>query len=524
MSPTPPAAVMILAAGAGTRMRSATPKVLHRIAGRTLLHHALVAAAELDPGRIAVVVRHERDAVVAHIGAVAPGALIADQDEVPGTGSAVRCGLSVLDATAVAAAVAADGAGEHHLDTEVSGPVVVTSGDVPLVDGALLGALVEAHHDGGNAVTVLTAEVPDAGGYGRIVRDSSGAVLRIVEHKDATDAERAIREINAGIYVFDAAHLRDALARLTGDNAQGELYLTDVLALAREAGGRVGAMVAPDAAAVEGVNDRVQLAAAGASLNRRIVEGWMRAGVTVVDPATTWIDADASLGQDATVLPGTQLQGVTRIGAGATVGPDTTLTDVEVGEGATVTRTHGSDSRIGAGATVGPFTFLRPGTVLGEKGKIGAYVETKNATIGAHSKVPHLSYVGDATVGEHSNVGAGTIFVNYDGVSKSRSDVGDHVRIGSDNTLIAPVHIGDGAYTGAGAIIRHDVPAGALALNSVPQQVVEGWVERRRPGTPSAAAARAAQDGATPGALSSGAQEERAAADAQITAQDKGEA
>lgn len=515
---------MILAAGAGTRMRSATPKVLHRIAGRTLLHHALEAARALEPGRIAVVVRHEREAVAAHVAQVAPEALIADQDQVPGTGSAVRCGLSILDATAVAAAVASGGAGGHHLEMAVSGPVVVTSGDVPLVDGALLAQLVDAHAQGGNAVTVLTAEVPDAGGYGRIVRDAAGAVLSIVEHKDASDAERAIREINAGIYVFDAAHLRDALARLTDDNAQGELYLTDVLALAREAGGRVGAFVAPDAGAVEGVNDRVQLAAAGATLNRRIVEAWMRAGVTVIDPATTWIDADVVLEADATVLPGTQLHGTTRIGAAATVGPDTTLTDVTVGEGATVTRTHGSGARIGAGATVGPFTFLRPGTVLGEHGKIGAYVETKNATIGAHSKVPHLSYVGDATVGEHSNIGAGSIFVNYDGVSKSSSSVGNHVRIGSDNTLIAPVTVGDGAYTGAGAIIRHDVPAGALALNSVPQQVIEGWVERRRPGTPSAAAARAAQDGATPGALSSGAQEERAAAAAQTTAKDKGEA
>ena len=515
---------MILAAGAGTRMKSSTPKVLHRIAGRTLVEHALAAAAELDTRRTVVVVRHEREAVAAHVSQAAPHALIADQDAVPGTGSAVRCGLSTLDATTVAAAVAAGAVGDRAvLDSQVQGSIVVTSGDVPLVDGALLGALIEAHDAQGNAVTVLTAEVPDASGYGRIVRDATGAVLRIVEHRDATDAELSIREINAGIYVFDAGHLRDGLARLTTDNAQGELYLTDVLALAREAGGRVGAFVAPDASAVEGVNDRVQLAAAGAALNRRIVERWMRDGVTVVDPATTWIDAGVVLEPDAVVLPGTQLHGATRVAAHATVGPDTTLTDVEVGEGATVIRTHGSGARIGPGATVGPFTFLRPGTVLGADGKIGAFVETKNASIGAHSKVPHLSYVGDATVGEHSNIGAGTIFVNYDGVTKSSSHVGSHVRIGSDNTLIAPVEIGDGAYTGAGAIVRHDVPAGALSLNAVPQQVVEGWVERRRPGTPSAEAARAAQDGAVARALSSGAQEERAAA-AHHTVKDKGEA
>ncbi len=517
---------MILAAGAGTRMRSATPKVLHSIAGRTLLHHAVAAAHALEPGRLCVVVRHEREAVAAHVAQIAPEALIADQDEVPGTGSAVRCGLSALDAAAIAAAVATDGAGEHHLDRALEGAVVVTSGDVPLVDGELLAALVGAHEAAGNAVTVLTAEVPDATGYGRIVRDDAGAVLRIVEHKDATDAQRAIREINAGIYVFDAARLRDGLAQLTQDNAQGELYLTDALALAREAGGRVGSFVAPVASDVEGVNDRAQLATAGAALNRRIVTGWMRAGVTVVDPATTWIDADVMLERDATILPGTQLHGATVVQEGATVGPDTTLTDVTVGPRASVTRTHGSSASIGAGATVGPFTFLRPGTVLGAAGKIGAFSETKNAVIGDGSKVPHLSYVGDATIGDHSNVGAGTIFVNYDGVAKSRSSVGSHVRIGSDNTLIAPVNIGDGAYTGAGAIIRHDVPAGALALNSVSQQTVEGWVERRRPGTPSADAARAAQDGPGSAGVTSGpesssaTQQERAG----TAAQDKGEA
>lgn len=470
-----PSAVVILAAGAGTRMKSAVPKVLHRVAGLSMLEHALVAAQGVGAHHTVVVVRHERDAVAAAAVAATPDVIIADQDDVPGTGSAVRCGVAALDAIA-----------------PVQGAIVVTSGDVPQVDATLLGALVDAHATAGHAVTVLTAEVADATGYGRIVRDTAGAVERIVEHGDATPAQRDIREINAGIYVFDAATLRDALTRLVADNAQGELYLTDVLALAREAGSPVGAFIAPDAAAVEGVNDRAQLAAAGAALNRRIVTAWMRAGVTVTDPATTWIDATVTLGEDATVLPGTQLHGATRIGAGATVGPDTTLTNVQVGDGATVTRTHGADSGIGPGATVGPFTYLRPGTFLGEGGKIGAYVETKNVSIGAHSKVPHLSYVGDATVGEHSNVGAGTIFVNYDGVSKARSSVGDHVRIGSDNTLIAPVTIGDGAYTGAGAIIRNDVPAGALSLNAVPQQVIEGWVERRRPGTASAAAARAA--------------------------------
>lgn len=494
MSRTRPAAVMILAAGAGTRMKSATPKVLHPLAGRSLVGHALAAASSLDPQRIVVVVRHEREQVAAHIHEIAPHALLADQDEIPGTGRAVYCGLSTLDATAVAARVANGEVGDAAvLDTQLTGAVVVTSGDVPLVDGELLGALVDAHHDAGSAVTLLTAQVEDPSGYGRIVRDAgTGEVVEIVEHKDATDEQRAITEINAGIYVFDAAVLRGALSQLGQDNSQGEMYLTDVIAIARGEGGRVQPFVAPDAAATEGVNDRVQLAAAGRRLNDRILERWMREGVTIADPATTWIDADVTLAADVTILPGTQLQGATEVSSGATVGPDSTLKDVSVGAGATVTRTHGSSAHIEAGATVGPFSYLRPGTHLGADGKIGAFVETKNATIGAHSKVPHLSYVGDATIGEHSNIGAATIFVNYDGVSKSHSTVGDHVRIGSDNSLIAPVAIGDGAYTGAGAIIRRDVPPGALALTNAPQQNRDGWVQRRRPGTGSAQAAERA--------------------------------
>lgn len=513
MSDTRPVAVMILAAGAGTRMKSATPKVLHEIGGRSLLHHALVASAALEPRRTVVVVRHERDRVAAHVQSVAPDALIADQDDVPGTGRAVYCGLSALDATAIAAAVAAGAAGDRTvLDSQADGAIVVTSGDVPLVDGELLKALVAAHQSAGNAATVLTARVSAPTGYGRIVRDDDGAVLGIVEEKDATDEQRAITEINAGIYVFDAATLRDSLANVGQDNAQGEVYLTDVMALAREAGGRVGAMIAPDAAAVEGVNDRVHLAQAAAAMNRRIVEGWMRAGVTVQDPATTWVDSAVVLAPDVTLLPGTHLTGATVVETGAVIGPDTTLADVEVGEGATVVRSHAALTVIAAGATVGPFSYLRPGTVLGAKGKIGAFVETKNAKIGAHSKVPHLSYVGDATVGEGTNIGAATIFVNYDGVSKHHTHVGSHVRIGSDNTLIAPLTIGDGAYSGAGSTIRHDVPPGALAINSSPQQNVEGWVKRRRPGTPSAhAAALAVEADGSPGGLSSGAQEERAA-------------
>jgi bifunctional UDP-N-acetylglucosamine pyrophosphorylase/glucosamine-1-phosphate N-acetyltransferase len=454
-------------------MRSTTPKVLHEIGGRSLLGHALAAARTLGPDQLVVVVRHERDRVAAHVADVDPAALIADQDEVKGTGRAVRCGLDVLP--------------EHP-----SGTVVVTYGDVPLLSGALLADLVEAHEVRGAAVTVLTAHVSDPTGYGRVLRDDDGGVLGIVEHKDATPEQRAVTEINSGIYAFDAKVLVDALGRIGTDNAQGEMYLTDVLSVARGDGLTVRAHGTDDVWQVEGVNDRVQLATLGRELNRRTVETWMRAGVTVVDPATTWVDADVVLEADATLLPGTQLHGRTSVAAGATVGPDTTLTECEVGSGASVVRSHGTGAVIGAGATVGPFSFLRPGTRLGAKGKIGAFVETKNAEIGTGSKVPHLSYVGDATIGEGSNIGAATVFVNYDGVNKHRTTIGDHVRVGSDTMLVAPITVGDGAYTAAGSVITQDVPPGAMAVARGRQRNVEGWVERARAGSPAAEAARAA--------------------------------
>lgn len=496
-----PAAVVVLAAGEGTRMRSATPKVLHTLAGRSMLGHALAAAQALEPRRTAVVVRHERERVAAHARELLPQVLVADQDEIPGTGRAVQCALSVLDAAAQAdAASAGDGPGEPGAAAGVlvEGPVVVLAGDIPLLDGETLGELLAAHVADGNAVTVLTTEVAEPTGYGRILRategDEAGDVLGIVEEKDATDAQRAITEINSSVYVFDAAVLRGAFGRLGRDNAQGEVYLTDVLAIARGDGGRVRALRTDDPVLVEGVNDRAQLAVLRAELNRRVLDGWMRAGVTVVDPATTWVDVDVELAQDVTLLPGTQLLGATSVAAGATVGPDTTLQDVEVHAGATVVRTHGSLAVIGAGATVGPFAYLRPGTVLGERGKIGTFVETKNAEIGAGSKVPHLSYVGDATIGEETNIGAASVFVNYDGVRKHRTTIGSYARTGSDNMFVAPVTVGDGAYTGAGSVIRHDVPAGALAVSAGAQRNIEGWVARSRPGTPAAEAAARARD------------------------------
>ncbi|MHB1473138.1 MAG: bifunctional UDP-N-acetylglucosamine diphosphorylase/glucosamine-1-phosphate N-acetyltransferase GlmU [Dermatophilaceae bacterium] len=475
MTTSRPAAVVVLAAGEGTRMKSATPKVLHAIGGRTLLGHAIAAARGVDPQHLAIVVRHGRDLVAAHIAALDADAVIADQDEVMGTGRATECALDALPA-------------------DLEGTVLVTYGDVPLLAAETLHGLLEAHASSGSAATVITATLPDPTGYGRILRAADGSVAAIVEQKDATDAQLEITEINSGLYAFDAVVLRKALAQVGTDNAQGEKYLTDVLAIARAEGLLVSAHLVEDLWQTEGVNDRVQLSRLGAELNRRIVEAWMRAGVTIVDPATTWIDADVTLGRDVTIHPQTQIHGASTIGDDVVLGPDTTLTDVEIGNGASVIRTHGSLAVIGAGATVGPFAYLRPGTDLGAGGKIGTFVETKNAQIGAGSKVPHLTYVGDATIGEHSNIGASSVFVNYDGVNKSRTTIGSHCRTGSDTMFVAPVTVGDGAYTGAGTVVRRDVPPGALAINVAPQRNLLGWVADKRPGTAAARAAAAAEE------------------------------
>ena len=311
-------------------------------------------------------------------------------------------------------------------------------------------------------------------------------MLAIVEEKDATDEQRAIDEINSGIFAFDADFLADALGKVDNDNAKREYYLTDVVGIASAAGRQVGAFVLDDVVQTEGANDREQLAALGAELNRRVLGRWMRDGVTVIDPATTWVDVTVELAPDVTLRPGVQLHGDTVVGEGAEIGPDTTLTDVEVGAGAKVVRTHGSEAVIGDGATVGPFSYLRPGTVLGAGGKIGTFVETKNAVLGEGAKVPHLSYVGDAEVGEGSNIGAGTIFANYDGVAKHRTTVGRHAKTGSNNTFVAPVEIGDGAMTGGGTVVRRNVPPGSLAVSGGPQRNLDGWVLSHREGTASA--------------------------------------
>lgn len=468
-------AVVVLAAGEGTRMKSSKPKVMHELAGVPLLGHTLATAASLGADHVIPVIRHQRDLIASYISDNYPGFLIADQDELPGTGRAVECGIALLP-------------------EGFSGAVVVTSADVPLLDVDTLDALIEIHNENGNAATILTAIMDDPSGYGRIVRKPTGEFERIVEHRDADDDQLEILEINAGVYVFDAALLRKALAEVGTNNSQAEKYLTDVAAGLLTAGHSVEALAVTDNWLVSGINDRVQLSEVAAELNYRLCEAWMREGVTILDPATTWLDVTVELAQDVTLLPGTHLKGNTSIGVGATIGPEVVMTDSQVGAGASVVKSHVTGSIIGDGASVGPFAYLRPGTNLGADGKIGTFVETKNAKIGAGSKVPHLSYVGDAEIGEQSNIGAGTIFANYDGVNKHQSKIGSHVRTGSHNVFVAPITIGDGAYTAAGTVVRKDVNSGELAMNVAPQRNLAGWVVAKRPGSKAAEAAQKAKE------------------------------
>jgi bifunctional UDP-N-acetylglucosamine pyrophosphorylase/glucosamine-1-phosphate N-acetyltransferase len=460
--------VIVLAAGEGTRMKSATPKVLHSVAGRSLLGHVLHAVHHLSPNEVRIVVGSAREAVEAHIAQIAPKATTVFQEHRGGTGHAAQLALA---------------------GNAPKGTVLVLAGDTPLLSGDSLAQFVAAHAAGKFAASVLTAEHPDPTGYGRIIRDDSDELLRIVEEKDATDDEKFIFEINSGVYAFDGEKLAASIGQLTNANAQGELYLTDVIGILKSAGESIAAIMIDDFTETLGVNDRVQLAESAAMLRDRINDQWMRAGVTIIDPTTTWIDSTVELSNDVTLHPGTALLGSTKVATGAVIGPRSTLTDCIVKEGAAVLESIATETIIGEGATVGPFTYLRAGTQLGDSTKAGAFVEMKNAVVGTGSKVPHLSYVGDATIGEGSNIGAATIFVNYDGVEKHQTTVGDHVRIGSDTMLVAPVTIGDGAYTAAGSVITEDVPAGAIGVGRAKQRNVLDWVLRKRPGTKSAQAA-----------------------------------
>jgi bifunctional UDP-N-acetylglucosamine pyrophosphorylase/glucosamine-1-phosphate N-acetyltransferase len=434
-------------------MRSSTPKMLHPVCGRSMVAWPILAAREAGAGRVAAIVSPGRD-----ISAGLPdGVETVEQPEPDGTGGAIRAALPLI---------------------EEAETVLVLSGDVPLISTETIAALLDAHGASEAAATMLTIELDDPGAYGRVVRTGSGEVEKVVEAKaagDADPAQLAIREINAGTYVFDAAPLATALASLSNDNAQGEYYLPDVFTALRAVGLAVAAHLADDLAVTMGINNRVDLAAVETEARRRLLAAHMLAGVTVVDPASTWMDADVEIGQDARIEPGTSLRGATAVGAGATVGPHTTAIDTEIGVEATVLRSHLDTCKVGDGATVGPFTYLRPGTVLDAGAKAGAFVEIKNSHIGKAAKVPHLSYVGDADIGPGSNLGAGTITANYDGFTKNRTTVGRDVRIGVDTMLIAPVEVGDSAYTGAGAVIKDDVPDGALAVSENTQRNIDGY-------------------------------------------------
>lgn len=463
-------AVVVLAAGEGSRMKSKTPKVLHEIAGMPMLGHVLATAHALNADQVITVLRHSKEQIEQYILSHFPRTQIANQDEIPGTGRAVEAALELLS-------------------ENFEGDVLILSGDVPLLDVASIQELIEIKTASAAAGALVSTFLENPNGYGRIVR-ARESLVGIVEQKDASEKELEIQETNAGVYVFDFAKLKTTLEKVGTNNAQKEKYLTDVVGLMLEAGEKVTAHPISDHWLVSGVNDRVQLAQVSAELNRRIVQAWQLAGVTVREPHSTWIDITVQIGMDAVLEPSSRLYGLTQVGEGAEIGPDTTLRDCEVGANATVIRTHADSARIGADATVGPFSYLRPGTELGEDAKIGAFVETKNSKIGRASKVPHLSYVGDAVIGEESNIGAGTIFANYDGEKKHRTEIGSGVRTGSANVFVAPVKIGDGAYTAAGTVVRKEVGAGDLALNPKPQQNLAGWVLERRPGTVSAEMAK----------------------------------
>jgi bifunctional UDP-N-acetylglucosamine pyrophosphorylase / glucosamine-1-phosphate N-acetyltransferase len=450
--------VLVLAAGQGTRMRSATPKVLHEICGRPMVLWPVEAALEAGAARVVVV-----DSPARALAEVLPeGVALVVQPQSNGTGGAVMAAAAELDPAAA---------------------VVVLSGDVPLLSARAIAELMAAHEAGGAPATMATTVLDDPSGYGRVVRDGAGSVLRVVETKsagDATPEELQIREVNTGIFVFDGAALLGAVPRLTSENAQGEYYLPQVLDILRGEGHAVAAHVVEDPGMVLGVNDRVGLATVTALAQRAILERHMLAGVTVVDPASTEVDVDVEIGEDVRIEAGTRLKGVSSVGPGATVGPHTTLIDSSVGPGAKVRVAWLEQATVHAGATVGPFAYLRPGAVLGEGGKVGTFVEVKNSELGAGVKVPHLSYIGDADVGEGSNLGAGTITANYDGRAKHRTTIGKRVRGGVDTALVAPVTVGDDAWTAAGSVIVEDVPPGALGVARARQTNVEGFAERRK--------------------------------------------
>jgi bifunctional UDP-N-acetylglucosamine pyrophosphorylase/glucosamine-1-phosphate N-acetyltransferase len=477
-----PISAVVLAAGEGTRMRSSTPKVLHPLCGRPMLLHVLDALVALPLERIVVVVGHGAEDVTKTLQEQLNGCDVpiefVEQRRQRGTG----------DAASVALTAFAD-------DLDVEDDLFVVMADVPLLRTETLAALVTEHRVADAAASLLTARVTDPTGYGRILRDAQGRVERIVEHADAQPEELALDEINPSIYCFRRGLLAPALRRLSPENAQGEYYLTDAIAVLRQAGHSVIGVETNDPMEALGVNDRAQLADAEGELRTRINLRWMRAGVTMTDPARTYVDTTVELDADVVLMPGTILQGRTSVGRGSVIGPDTQLVDTVVGLDATVRQTVARDSVIGDGASVGPYASLRAGTRLAAGVHVGTFVEIKNAELGVGAKAGHQAYIGDADIGEGANIGAGTITANFDGRRKHHTKVGKDARIGSNTVLVAPVEVGEGAYTGAGAVVIADVPAGALA-KGVPAKIEEGWVAKREDGGGDGAAGVAEGPGA----------------------------
>ena len=450
--------VVILAAGQGTRMKSAIPKVLHDLCGWPLVRWPVEAARAAGAARVVVVGGPDRA-----LGPVLPASVeLAVQAQPRGTGDAVLSAAPYVDPDA---------------------PVIVVAGDVPLISAEAIRGLADAHAAAGAAATMLTMVLDDASGYGRVVRAQDGSVDRVVETKvagEATPEELAISEVNTGVFAFEGGLVLEALRRVRPDNAQGELYLPDALPALREGGHAVAAVVTGDATLTLGVNDRADLAIVRALAQRRILDDHMRAGVTVLAPEATVVDASVAIGPDTVLELGTTLRGATRIGADCRIGPHATLTDARLGDAVQIVHSYGLDFEAQDGVAIGPFAYLRPGTVLRPGSKVGTFVEVKNSDVGAGTKVPHLSYVGDADIGERSNLGAGTITANYDGVHKHRTTIGDDVKGGVDTAFVAPVTVGDGAWTAAGSVVTHDVPPGALAVARARQRNVEDYARRKR--------------------------------------------
>lgn len=448
---------VILAAGKGTRMKSQLPKVLHKVGGKPMLQHVLDAADAAGAARKVVIVGHEAELVEAMVGAQAQIALQAQQ---LGTGHAVMQTQVALQ--------------------DFCGTVMIICGDTPLLAAEELQKFYAGHVASQAAATVLTAVLDDPSGYGRILRDADGNVQGIVEEKDATAEQKAVQEINTGIYCVEAPLLFDVLATLTCDNAQGEYYLTDVLAKLNALGKKVGGVVTADSEMIMGINSRRQLAEAEAIMRRRVLEKLMDSGVTIMDPASTFIEKSVVVGQDTIIYPYTWLEGATKIGADCQIGPNVRLTNVQVGDAAAMQFTYGHDCTVQNDVIIGPYVHLRPDTVIGDKVKIGNFVEVKNSTVGVGTKLPHLSYIGDSDIGSGVNIGCGCITVNYDGKKKHRTVIEDDAFVGCNSNMVAPVTVGAGSYIGAGSTITKDVPANDLGIARAKQKNLEGWAEKYR--------------------------------------------